>query len=113
MRWTHATRSGDHRGARSSARALPIGCSSSSCVAADPGGGSREDCAGVKVVEAAEQGVGGEGEFEDDQAAAGAEDAVELADGGGGVGDVADAEGDGDDVGGGVGEGEGEGVAVD
>ena len=44
---------------------------------------------------------------------AGAEDAVEFADGGGGVGDVADAEGDGDDVGGCVGEGEGLGVAVD
>src|SRR5688572_24906305 len=82
-------------------------------VAADEGSGAGEDLAEVEVVEAAEDGVGGEGELEDDHPAAGAEDAVKLADRGRRVGDVADAEGDGDDVAAGVGEGEGLGVAVD
>ena len=82
-------------------------------VARDEGGGAGEDFAEVEVVEGAEEGVGGEGELEDDEAAAGLEDAGEFVDGFAPVGDVSDAEGDGEDVGGGVGERKGEGVALD
>ena len=75
-------------------------------VAADQRGRARQDLAEVEVVEPAEQAVGREGEFQNDEATIRAEDAVELPKGGGGVGDVADAEGDGDDVGGLIGQGE-------
>ena len=82
-------------------------------VAADEGGGAREDFAEVEVVQAAQDRVGRQGEFEDDQPAAGAEDAMEFADGCGGVGDVADAEGDGQHIAAGVGQRKRHGVAVD
>ena len=82
-------------------------------VAADEGGGAGEDFAEVEIVHGQQEGIGGEGEFENDEASAGAEDALEFADGGERVGDVANAEGDGDDVAAGIGEGEGLGVAVD
>src|SRR6476620_6499405 len=49
-------------------------------VAADEGGGAGEDRAEVEVVEAAQEGVSGKGELEDDEAPAGAEDPVELGD---------------------------------
>lgn len=81
-------------------------------VAADEGGGDGHDFTEVEVVEGPHKWVCGEGEFEDDQAATGLEDAREFVNGVAPVGDVADAEGDGEDVGGVVGEGEGEGVAL-
>ncbi len=82
-------------------------------VAGDEGGGAGEDFGEVEVVERAEEAVGGEGELEDDEAAAGFEDALEFFDGGEGVLDVADAEGDGEDIGVGIGQGKSESVGVD
>ncbi len=82
-------------------------------VAGDEGGGDGHDFFEVEIVEGEEEGVGGEGELEDDEAAAGFEDAGEFGDRVLPVGDVSDAEGDGEDVGGGGGEGEGEGVALE
>ena len=69
-------------------------------VTGNPGGSAGEDFREVEVVEGAENSVRRQREFEDDQAAAGFEDAMEFFQGGGGIGDVADAEGDGEDVGG-------------
>src|SRR5438552_7516301 len=63
-------------------------------VTGNPGGGAGEDFGEVEVVEGVEDAIGGEREFENDQAAAGFEDSVKFSQGGRGVGDVADAEGE-------------------
>ena len=60
-----------------------------------------------------EEGVFREGEFEDDEASAGAEDAGEFVDGLAPVGDVANAEGDGEDVGGFAWQGQGHRVPLE
>ena len=79
-------------------------------IAADPGGSAGQDVVEVEAIEAAEGSGAGQGELEDHDAATGAEDAVEFADGGGRVGDVSDTEGDGDDVDRVIGHGQAHGV---
>lgn len=81
-------------------------------IASDKGGCSGHDVFEVEVVPGSEDGVSGEGEFEDTDSAAGPENAIELCDGLFGFGDVADAECDGDDVDGLIGKRELCGVAV-
>src|SRR5436190_12183428 len=82
-------------------------------VPADECGRARQDLAEVEVIQAPQDGIGGEGEFENDYAPAGAQDAVKLGHRRRRVGDVANAEGDGDDVAAGVGKRQRLGVAVD
>lgn len=81
-------------------------------VAGDEGGGDGHDVVAVEVVGPADGWESGLGELEDDEAAAGSEDAAELAECASGLGDIADAEGDGDDIEGGIVEGECHGIAL-
>lgn len=87
-------------------------------VAGDEGGEAGEDFLEVEIIEGAEE-AGGLGEFEDVEVPAGVEGAVEVGEGGGAVGEVAETEGNGDGVGGDEGEGlggvgllEGDGVVA-
>jgi len=79
-------------------------------VAREPGAETRKHAAEVPAVEIAEEIVGRLGEFEDGDSAAGFEDAMDFAEAGFVVGEIAEAKGGGDEVEGGVGEGEAEGV---
>lgn len=81
-------------------------------LAGEGSGHFGKDLVKVEAVGAAEK-VVGKGKVEDDQAAAGLQDAVHFPEGGGIAGHVAEAEGDGDDVEGSVGKREVERVRHD
>ena len=75
-------------------------------LAGDPAGDARHDALEVEEVELADPREGGDGEVENEEASAGAEDAGHFVEGDGPGGHVAEAEGDGEGVEGGVGEGQ-------
>ena len=82
-------------------------------VAGEDGADAGEDLAKIPAVEGAEDAVGGLGEFEDGESAAGFEEAEHFAEAVFVIGEIAEAESGGEEVEGIVGEGEAEGVGFE
>ena len=82
-------------------------------VSGEPAADPRKDAAEIPAIQIAEQVVGWFGEVEDGQRAAGFEDAMDFAQAGVVVGEIAEAESGGDEVEGFIGEGEAQGVGFD